>query len=204
MSGLLALHIFAGSLALVSAGAALLVKKGGQPHRWAGRSFFLSMVVIFLTAVVMAVLTSNTFLFLVALFSFYLAFSGWRFARNRSGEPQWMDWLAVIIMMSSGLLMWFLAFKDFPQFSSTSVTLTVFGFIALALGFADARSHHDLAATGKIRIAKHLVNMLGGTIAVMTAVLVVNVSLTPPWLGWVLPTIFMLPVIVWWSRKVKA
>jgi len=196
MSGLLALHIFAGSLALVSAGAALLVAKGGQPHRWAGRSFFLSMVVIFLTAVVMAVLTSNTFLFLVALFSFYLAFSGWRFARNRSGEPQWTDWLAVIIMMSSGLLMWFLAFKDFPQFSSTSVTLTVFGFIALALGFADARSHHDRAATGKIRIAKHLVNMLGGTIAVMTAVLVVNVSLTPPWLGWVLPTIFMLPVIV--------
>ena len=100
--------------------------------------------------------------------------------------------------------MWFLAFKDFPQFSSTSVTLTVFGFIALALGFADARSNHDRAATGKIRIAKHLVNMLGGTIAVMTAVLVVNVSLTPPWLGWVLPTIFMLPVIVWWSRKVKA
>ena len=100
--------------------------------------------------------------------------------------------------------MWFLAFKDFPQFSSTSVTLTVFGFIALALGFAGARSHHDRAATGKIRIAKHLVNMLGGTIAVMTAVLVVNVSLTPPWLGWVLPTIFMLPVIVWWSRKVKA
>ena len=74
MSGLLALHIFAGSLAFVSAGAALLVKKGGQPHRWAGRSFFLSMVVIFLTAVVMAVLTSNTFLFIVALFSFYLAF----------------------------------------------------------------------------------------------------------------------------------
>ena len=204
MSGLLALHIFAGSLHLVSAGAALLVKKGGQPHRWAGRSFFLSMVVIFLTAVVMAVLTSNTFLFLVALFSFYLAFSGWRFARNRSGEPQWMDWLAVIIMMSSGLLMWFLAFKDLPQFSSTSVTLTAFGFIALALGFADAASHHNRAATGKIRIAKHLVNMLGGTIAVMTAVLVVNVSLTPPWLGWVLPTIFMLPVIVWWSRKVKA
>ena len=106
MSALLVFHVFAGSVALVSAGAALVLKKGGQLHRRAGRAFFYSMVVIFLTAVVMAMQTSNTFLFLVALFSFYLAFSGWRFARNQSGEPQWMDWLAVIIMMSSGLLMW--------------------------------------------------------------------------------------------------
>jgi hypothetical protein len=204
MSALLVFHVFAGSAALVSAGAALVLKKGGQLHRRAGRAFFYSMVVIFLTAVVMAMQTSNTFLFLVALFSFYLAFSGWRFARNQSGEPQWMDWLAVIIMVSSGLLMWFLAFQDFPQFNDTSVTLSVFGFIALVLGFADARCHRDRAATGNIRIAKHLTNMLGGTIAVMTAVLVVNVSLTPPWLGWILPTILMLPVIIWWSRKVKA
>ena len=204
MNGLLALHIVAGSLALVSAGAALAVKKGGRSHKRVGSTFFYSMVVIFLTAVTMAVLTSNTFLFLVALFSFYLAFSGWRFARNRSGEPQWLDWLAVIIMVSSGLLMGFLAFKDYPQFTSTSVTLSVFGFIAIVLGLADTKSHRDRAATGKVRIAKHLTNMLGGTIAVVTAVLVVNVSMTPPWLGWILPTILMLPVIIWWRRKVKA
>ncbi len=204
MNGLLTLHIVAGSLALVSAGAALAVKKGGRSHKRVGSTFFYSMVVIFLTAVTMAVLTSNTFLFLVALFSFYLAFSGWRFARNRSGEPQWVDWLAVIIMVSSGLLMGFLAFKDYPQFTSTSVTLSVFGSIAIVLGLADTKSHRDRAATGKVRIAKHLTNMLGGTIAVVTAVLVVNVSMTPPWLGWILPTILMLPVIIWWRRKVKA
>ena len=203
MNGLLALHIVAGSLALVSAGAAMAVKKGGQSHKWAGSTFFYSMVVIFLTAVIMAVLTSNTFLFLVALFSFYLAFSGWRFARNRSGEPHWIDWLAVIIMGLSGLLMVLLAFKDYPQFTSTSVTLNVFGFIAIVLGLADTKSHRDRAATGKVRIAKHLTNMLGGTIAVVTAVLVVNVSMTPPWLGWILPTTLMLPVIIWWGRKVQ-
>lgn len=204
MNGLLALHIVAGSLALVSAGAALAVKKGGRSHKWAGSTFFYSMTVIFLTAVIMALLTSNIFLFLVALFSFYLAFSGWRFAKNRSGEPQWLDWLAVIVMVSSGLLMGLLAFKDYPQFASTSVTLSVFGCIAIALGLADTKSHRDRAATGKVRIAKHLTNMLGGTIAVVTAVLVVNVSMTPPWLGWILPTILMLPVIIWWKRKVKA
>ena len=42
MNGLLALHIVAGSLALVSAGAALAVKKGGRSHKWAGSTFFYS------------------------------------------------------------------------------------------------------------------------------------------------------------------
>ena len=204
MESLLILHVAAGSLALVTAGAALLVKKGGQSHRWAGRLYFAAMVVIFITAVIMSLLTANTFLFLVALFSFYLAFSGWRFARNRSGEPRWIDWLAVIIMVSSGLLMWLLVLDRYPEFGSASVTLGVFGFIAIAFGLSDARSHRDRTATGKIRIARHLSSMLGGTIAVLTAVLVVNVSFTPVWLGWILPTIFMLPVIIWWNRKVKS
>ena len=48
MSALLVFHVFAGSAALVSAGAALVLKKGGQLHRRAGRAFFYSMVVIFL------------------------------------------------------------------------------------------------------------------------------------------------------------
>ena len=204
MESLLILHVTAGCLALVTAGAALVLKKGGQSHRWAGRFYFVAMVIIFLTAVIMSLLTANTFLFLIALFSFYLAFSGWRFARNRSGEPHWIDWLAVIIMVSSGFLMWLLVVDHYPKWGSASLTLGVFGFIAIALGLSDARSHRDRTATGKIRIAKHLTSMLGGTIAVLTAVLVVNVSFTPVWLGWVLPTVLMVPVIIWWSKKVKS
>ena len=100
--------------------------------------------------------------------------------------------------------MWLLVVDHYPKWGSASVTLGVFGFIAIALGLSDARSHRDRTATGKIRIAKHLTSMLGGTIAVLTAVLVVNVSFTPVWLGWVLPTVLMVPVIIWWSKKVKS
>jgi hypothetical protein len=54
---------------------------------------------------------------------------------------------------------------------------------------------------GKERIVRHLTNMMGGTIAVVTAVLVVNVDVEPVWIWWVLPTALITPIILWWSRK---
>ena len=44
--------------------------------------------------------------------------------------------------------------------------------------------------------------MMGGTIAVITAVLVVNVNIEPVWIWWVLPTALITPVISWWNVKV--
>jgi hypothetical protein len=44
--------------------------------------------------------------------------------------------------------------------------------------------------------------MLGGTIAVVTAVLVVNIEASPTWLWWVLPTFVITPMIAYWNRKV--
>ena len=44
--------------------------------------------------------------------------------------------------------------------------------------------------------------MMGGTIAVITAVLVVNVNIEPVLIWWVLPTALITPVIFWWNVKV--
>jgi hypothetical protein len=52
------------------------------------------MVGIFLTAIPMSIINSNTFLFLIAIFSFYLAFAGMRFAKNRKGIATTIDWIA--------------------------------------------------------------------------------------------------------------
>ena len=43
---------------------------------------------------------------------------------------------------------------------------------------------------------------MGGTIAVITAVLVVHVTLEPIWIWWVLPTALITPVSFWWNNKV--
>ena len=45
-------------------------------------------------------------------------------------------------------------------------------------------------------------NMLAGTIALVTAILVVNVDMEPQWLPWVLPTLLITPFIIYWNWKV--
>jgi uncharacterized membrane protein YidH (DUF202 family) len=199
---LLAIHVSAGTVSLLSAALALFSGKGKRLHLNAGNIYFWGMLGVFLTAIPMSMLTGNIFLFLIAVFSFYLAFAGRRFAKNRTGLAERIDWIAVSLMLFSGVGMWGLAVWFFTQDNSQYIVLVVFGLLALILGYADFSAHKSKTAKGKERIARHLTNMLGGTIAVVTAVLVVNVQMEPVWVPWVLPTAVMTPVIVWWNRKV--
>ena len=51
---LLAIHISAGSVALATAGVALVTAKGGRWHVLAGRVYAGAMTVVFLTAIPLA------------------------------------------------------------------------------------------------------------------------------------------------------
>ena len=202
MGILLSIHILAGSVALVSAALALSTEKGKKFHVLIGKAYFWSMVIIFLTALPMSIITGNVSLFLIAIFSFYLAFSGVRFAKNRTGVPTRVDLIAVNFMLLSGIGMWILAIIFFIDNDSQFITLIVFGFLALFLGYGDFQTFKNQTAIGKERIAKHLTNMMGATIAVVTAVLVVNPPTNPEWVWWILPTVLITPVIFWWNKKV--
>ena len=202
MEYLLPIHILAGTIALLAAAFAICSEKGKKIHITAGRTYYWGMVSIFMTALPMSIITSNVFLFLIAFFSFYLAFAGRRFAQNRKGIASIVDWIAVGLMIAAGLSMWVLAVFYSIENNSQYITLAVFGFIAIALGYTDYKTYKQQEATGNKRIARHLTNMLAGTIAVVTAVLVVNVDMEPQWLPWILPTVILVPVISWWNWKV--
>ena len=204
MQILLTIHILAGAIALLCAALAISLEKGKRLHVLLGRAYFWSMAAIFLTAIPMSIISSNIFLFLIAIFSFYLAFAGMRFARNRKGIATTSDWIAVSLMISSGLGMLILSAIFFTNDNSQYIVLIVFGFLASRLGYADLMSYTNNTATGKGRISKHLTNMMGGTIAVITAVLVVNPPFEPEWVWWILPTALITPVIFWWNRKALA
>ena len=149
----------------------------------------------------MSIVSVNVFLFLIAIFSFYLAYAGMRFARNRTGITNIFDWAAVGLMILSGMVMWCLAIFYFINNNSQYITLIIFGFIAISLGYTDFRGYRNKSAIGKQRIARHLTNMLEGTIAVVTAVLVTNIYIEPVFILWILPTIVITPIIFWWNRK---
>ena len=197
---LLVIHIAAGSVALLTAAVALAMPKGRRWHVLAGRIYAISMALVFVTAVPLAILGSSIFLFLIAFFSFYLVFAGWRFARNRQRRAHPADWAAVGVLAITGLAMWGYAIVIGLQGSSQWITLLVFGGIALALSVADGRFHRTQPG-GARRVARHLTNMMAGAIATITAVAVVNVEMDPVWVPWILPTIVITPLIVWWNIR---
>ena len=203
---LLLVHIAAGSMALLTAFVAVITAKGGRYHVLAGRIYAMAMTVIFLTALPLAILGSSVFLLFIAVFSFYLVFAGWRFARNRRGLPQLFDWCAAGIMGITGLAMWGYGVLLGSAGDGQWVTMLIFGAIAVALSLVDGAYYFGLTRGrmrgGAQRIQRHLTNMLAGTIATVTAVAVVNVDLDPVWLPWNLPTIVITPLIVWWNVRI--
>ncbi len=203
---LLVIHIAAGSVALLTAFVALVTTKGGTIHVRAGRIYAVCMTLIFITAIPLAILGASVFLLLIAVFSFYLVFAGWRFARNRSRRPQAVDWIAAAIMGLTGLGMWCYAVVLALSDGGNWVTLVAFGFIAVALSVADGL-FFNRGRPGKrrpaphLRIQRHLTNMMAGTISTITAVMVVNVNMDPVWVPWLLPTIVIAPLIIWWNVR---
>ncbi len=75
-----------------------------------------------------------------------------------------------------------------------------------ALALVDGQFYRLMAGgqprAGKMRIQRHLSNMLAGTIATFTTVPVVNVDFNPVWVPWILPTVIMSPLITWWNIRI--
>lgn len=200
---LLAIHIVFGSTCLLAAMGALAVTKGEYWHRSFGKLFFYAMTGVFLTAIPLAFIFKNLFLILIAIFSYYLAFTGRRFAQNRSGIATSVDWFVIIVMILTSITMLTIGCFHYASGSYESITLMIFGMIGLISSIGDFISYRKNQISGRVRIVKHLTAMLGAFIAALTAFSVTNLYISPPLILWLGPTIIMLPVIFYWQHRVK-
>jgi hypothetical protein len=135
---LLTVHIIAGSLALTSALVALASKTLDAAHRWhvySGTAFLWSMIVVFITAVPLAIIRANTFLFMIAIFSVYLALSGWRYAKYRQGRAAALDWASAGVMVVTSVSMVLLGGVMLISGEMIGLALIVFGGIGAALSY---------------------------------------------------------------------
>ena len=203
--GLLWVHIIAGMTGLVSALVAVVTRWAGRhrAHVWSGRVFFGGMMVAVATAVPLALLGANVFLLLIALFSGYLAFSGWRAARHRSGEPAWVDLGAAGLMLAASVVMLGYGGVKLYEGHGLGLPLMVFGAIGGAVSAGHLRRWRRGEIKGRERIAHHLTMMLGATIAAVTAFVVTNITFEPSVVLWLAPTALITPLIVAWSRRVR-
>ena len=204
---LLIVHIVAGFAALTAAVVATLTKTLDLAHKWhvySGTVFFWGMLVVFLTALPLAVIRPNTFLFLIAFLSFYFALAGWRFATNRRGTPRPVDWISASVMTFAALVMIMFGVFMLSRSNMNGITMLALGGIGAGLSMADLRTLRGGGAKGPERIAQHLTMMLAGAIATITAFVVTNVRVQPAFIVWLAPTVVITPIIIVWSRRIRA
>jgi uncharacterized membrane protein len=199
------LHIAAGVVALFTGGGALVTTKGGLWHRRAGKLFVASMAVVVGSVIPLLAFEptpSRRFLTLVAIFSGYLAFSGYRaLPRNRSGDRgRLVDWTAAgtVILACVGLGSWGLT--QLLDGESFGLVMVVFGGIGLAFGVIDLRTFWVTDRREEWMVT-HLQRMVGAVIATVSAVSAVNLTGTLGVAAWLWPTAVGVPLIAYWSRE---
>ena len=208
----LAVHIAAGSLAFLLAPVALATAKGGQQHRRWGMVYLWSMGVVAATALPMALYRPVLFLALVAIFSFYAAFSGYRvlmlkdLAHGGSAKP--IDWAAGVLSFAASALLAGLGLFHPAAVQNMGVVSVVFGSIGMLGAAGDLRTFVRKPTDKMFWLYTHLGKFIGSYIAAWTAFSAVTLSRLfahATLLIWLWPTAVGVPAItlitIYYKRK---
>lgn len=197
--GLLWIHIAAGFAAFFCAPVALLTLKGGPTHRRFGKYYLYLMSVVSATAIVIAIYRPIVFLALVAVFSFYFAFKGYRILLRKNGPARPLDWAGAVLMVASGAGLIALGTLQPAGFHMPSPTVSIaFGVVAILFGGFDLLQFVRPRADKNQWWYGHMGGMLGSYIAAISAFSAVNFSFLPPTVRWLWPSIIGVPVIFIW------
>lgn len=209
-SFLLMLHIAAGALSLAAAAVAIAAPKGRRLHRLAGRVYVLAMAGVFATAMSLSLASNDLFLMTVAIFSFYMVLSGYRALylkqpaasvglRYRVGAldkgAAQFTLIACSAMATYGGVYWFT--------EPLAPVLVVLGVIGSLMAFFDLKRFRTPPADPRAWFFTHMIRMLGGTIASVTAFLVTNADMLAPLARWLAPTIIGTAAITIWVAYYK-
>jgi uncharacterized membrane protein len=202
MKAFLAVHITAGTSAFLLAPLALISAKGGKAHRRWGRFYFWAMAVVALTALVMAIYRPVLFLALVAIFSFYSAFVGYRVLGQKAaykGEKTatMLDWFAAAFTFAASATLAYLGAVQPALVQNLGVPAMVFGGIGMWIAGSAVWRFTHRPKEKMFWWYSHLASMLGSYIAAWTAFSVVTIGplLHGAWWIWVLPTGIGVPSI---------
>ena len=204
---LLAIHIAAGTLALIVVPVVMATRKGGALHRRLGLAFVYGMFVVAATALVVGRFFDDYFLLLIAVFSAYLTFLGWRALARKHPEREpagAADWSGAVLAVAAGAGMVAMGFVQREHFGGFSTVLDVLGAICMAKG---ARSIYEFFRPPTARAAwlfAHFGNMLAAYIATVTAFSAVNLRFIEPiWIRWLWPTVIGTLVITYYTTRYK-
>jgi uncharacterized membrane protein len=194
-------HIALGTIALLAAPGAMLVVKGSKRHRQFGKLYFWSMVGVAISAVAMSLIRSGTFLAMVGIFAFYLAFSGYRalYRKKPTDRAAALDWIFSGCMLVAGGWLVVSGVTALGQSSFGLISL-VFGTIAITFAVRDFVRYRWPPIDANAWWFAHMRGMLAAYIATVSAFSVVNLTFLPNVLRWLWPTIAGAVGITIWIR----
>jgi uncharacterized membrane protein len=201
----LAVHVAAGFLALFTGAGAIVTEKGGLRHRRLGRTYVYAMAVVSVTALGLLAFEQSLgriFLGLVAVFSFYFAFSGYRvLSRKRAiDRPGTADWVAVGLLGVTGVGLVGMGVWYLLESTTFGVVMLVFGGIALTSAAGDVRQFRATDLEPRAWFFEHLQRMGGAYIATTTAFVSVNATFVPLVARWLLPAV-VGGVAIWYVSR---
>ena len=203
MKAFLAVHVTAGASAFALAPLALITAKGGNAHRRWGIIYFWAMAVVAVTAIVMSIYRPVLFLGLVAIFSFYSAFVGYRVLGQKAaykGEKTatTLDWFAAGFTFVASFLLAFLGATKPVLVQNLGIPAMVFGGVGMWIAGTAAWRLTHRPKEKMFWWYAHLSGMIGSYIAAWTAFSVVTIGplLHGAWWIWIVPTAIGVPAIV--------
>lgn len=186
---LVGLHAAGGSVALLTGPISMVAAKGGPLHRKAGSVYAVAMFVTAISALYLAIVVNNVLLLVIAVFSFFLVFTGTRALERRRSRPSgildhavpWATLAFGVALLARGAVL-------------SDITNLFFGLGGIVLAIRELRALRSLHTQW---LLMHITAMLGAYIATFSAFLVVNIGFVPKPLLFIVPTLIGTPLIAW-------
>ncbi len=162
---MIALHILAGVLALISGAVAMAAMKGGKLHRWSGRAFVIAMLAMASIAVLMAgVLRPDRVNLIAGSLTIYLVSTGMLTVRRPVEKARGLMTGFMLLALSGGAYALTLGFEALNNATGTvqgipPQPLFMFAVVGLLGGLLDARLLWAGSIQGAHRLARHLWRM---------------------------------------------
>ena len=188
---------------------ALATAKGSRTHKRWGKVYLWCMGCVAATALPMALYRPVLFLALVAVFSFYLSFSGYRVLRlkdlTRGGNATFLDWTAAAVTFSASLCLALLGWLRPIAVQNMGIVAIIFGLVGMRAAAAEAWTFLVKPKDKRFWWYTHFGNFIGSYIAAWSAFSVVTLQRllgNHLWL-WLWPTAIGIPAIVLLSAYYK-
>ncbi|MDZ4812791.1 MAG: hypothetical protein SGI99_09300 [Pseudomonadota bacterium] len=162
---MIALHILAGVLALISGAVAMTATKGGKLHRRSGRVFVIAMLAMASIAVLMAgVLRPDRVNLIAGSLTFYLVSTGMLTVRRPAEKARRLMTGFMLLALAGGAHALTLGFEALNSAAGTMQgippqPLFMFAVVGLLGGLLDARLLWAGSIQGAHRLARHLWRM---------------------------------------------